>query len=111
MPTRRGFKEDSGIWNALADHYSHVIGGGYDWHRVRRRKTAIFALSQLALASPLPLDFMNVTRALLIVWIIGRFLFVIGYSRHPFLRTFGMSPTLLPPILAMGYAAWQILVG
>ena len=25
--------EDSGIWNALADHYSHEIGGGYDWHR------------------------------------------------------------------------------
>jgi len=74
-------------------------------------QTAIFALSQLALASTLPLDFINVTRALLIVWIIGRFLFVIGYSRHPFLRTFGMSPTLLPPILAMGYAAWQILVG
>eukprot|EP01051_Picozoa_sp_SAG22_P020960 SAG22_NODE_4432_length_1271_cov_1.285836_1_plen_39_part_10 len=33
MPTFRGFKEDSGIWNAQADHYSHEIGGGYDWHR------------------------------------------------------------------------------
>jgi len=30
LPTSRGFDEQSGIYNAQADHYSHFIGPGYD---------------------------------------------------------------------------------
>ena len=29
LPMSRGFDEQSGIYNALADHYSHEIDGGY----------------------------------------------------------------------------------
>ncbi len=32
LPMSRGFQEQSGIYNAMADHYTHVIGPGYDWH-------------------------------------------------------------------------------
>lgn len=28
----RGFDRQSGIYNALADHYTHDAYGGYDWH-------------------------------------------------------------------------------
>jgi arylsulfatase B len=31
-PWKRGFGSTAGIVNAEADHYTHVIGGGYDWH-------------------------------------------------------------------------------
>lgn len=32
LPSHRGFDRQSGIYNAQADHYTHEIGGGYDWH-------------------------------------------------------------------------------
>merc|ERR1712048_584683 len=32
LPSHRGFDFQSGIYNALADHYTHEIDGGYDWH-------------------------------------------------------------------------------
>ena len=32
LPMARGFDEQSGIYNALADHYTHYCGPGYDWH-------------------------------------------------------------------------------
>ena len=32
LPAARGFDESSGIYNAKADHYSHVIDDAYDWH-------------------------------------------------------------------------------
>eukprot|EP00040_Diaphanoeca_grandis_P026898 m.151738 g.151738 ORF g.151738 m.151738 type:complete len:246 (-) comp30776_c0_seq4:167-904(-) len=31
-PWKRGFDVTSGILNAQADHYTHIIDGGYDWH-------------------------------------------------------------------------------
>merc|ERR1712166_46309 len=33
LPMSRGFDEQSGIYNALADRYTHDAYGGYDWHR------------------------------------------------------------------------------
>jgi hypothetical protein len=31
-PWKRGFGSTAGIINAEADHYTHLIGDGYDWH-------------------------------------------------------------------------------
>ena len=32
-PTRRGFDQDEGLFQAAGDHYEHMpMVGGYDWH-------------------------------------------------------------------------------
>ncbi len=72
-------------------------------------QAVIIVLAQLALASVLTPETINATRLLAIVWVLGRLLFTVGYRIHPFHRSFGMSMTLLPPVITFGYAIYQIL--
>jgi arylsulfatase I/J len=32
LPSSRGFDYQSGLYNAMGDHFEHTIDGGYDWH-------------------------------------------------------------------------------
>ena len=64
----------------------------------------LFALAQLALASAMPLDQVFTTRILALIWVVGRVVYVLGYLRHPFYRSYGFNLSILPIILALGYA-------
>jgi uncharacterized MAPEG superfamily protein len=74
-------------------------------------QTVIFALAQLALASVLPPESIDATRALLVVWIAGRLMYVVGYRKHPFYRSYGFNATILPSLFALLYAAFRIVFG
>ncbi|MCB5199938.1 MAPEG family protein [Loktanella sp. TSTF-M6] len=69
-------------------------------------QAVLFAFAQLALASAMPLDQVFATRILALIWLVARIVYVAGYLRHPFYRSYGFNLSILPTILALGYAVW-----
>jgi hypothetical protein len=36
LPTSRGFNYSSGMLSGASDHYTHMVDGAYDWHRMEQ---------------------------------------------------------------------------
>ena len=70
---------------------------------------ALFAAGTLALSVNLPPDQMRIVPAAVVVFVVARFAFWVGYRIAPLYRAFGMAATAYLNVGLLGYAFWQTL--
>ena len=69
----------------------------------------LFLVGTLALSTRLTADQMRVIPAAVIVFVVARILFWIGYRIHPLYRAFGMAATIYLNVGIIGFTLWEIL--
>jgi magnesium-transporting ATPase (P-type) len=69
----------------------------------------IMVLAHVALATLLPPEQLPLIPTLVLLFVIARIFYWIGYSIHPAFRTLGFVATFYPNIGALGYAAFLLL--
>ena len=69
----------------------------------------LFAVALLALAASVPAEQMRIVPAAVIVFVVARTAFWIGYRIHPLYRAFGFASTLYLNAGLLVYALWRCL--
>ena len=74
-------------------------------------QTVLAVGAHLILAAVLSAEDLNLIPLLVLLYLVGRATFAIGYARSPIARAFGMALTGAPLAFAYVLAAWLILTG
>jgi MAPEG family len=70
-------------------------------------QTILAAIAWLGLAVVMPQDQLYLIAGMAILFAVGRASFWIGYLVHPMARTFGMTLTVIPTIIAFAALTWR----
>ncbi|XP_072173800.1 transmembrane protein 79-like [Diadema setosum] len=78
-------------------------------------QTLLHVLAVLGMASCLEVDRLQLVPLLVLLFVVGRTFFFVGYVVKPVLRGFGFSMTFIPSVLGILYSvhnvAWQVYNG
>lgn len=74
-------------------------------------QTVLAVGAQLILATVLDAEELVLIPLLVLLFLVGRAAFAIGYAKSPMARAFGMAVTGAPIGFAIGVAAWLIVIG
>jgi hypothetical protein len=96
--SRRGFYADAIEGTRTPAAHTLEINLRYNQNTIEQTILAAIAWTSLAVA--LPHDELILIPAMAVLFAIGRITFWIGYVLHPMGRTFGMSLTVIPTIIA-----------
>jgi uncharacterized MAPEG superfamily protein len=69
----------------------------------------LMVLAHVALSTLLPPDQLTLIPTLVLLFVIARIVYWIGYTINPVFRTLGFVATFYPNIFALGYAAFLLL--
>jgi len=69
----------------------------------------LFVAATFALSVNLPPDQMRIVPAAVVVFVVARFAFWVGYRIAPLYRAFGMAATAYLNVGLLGYAFWRML--
>jgi hypothetical protein len=106
---RRGFYADAIDGTRAPSARSLEITLRYNQNTIEQ--TILAAVAWLGLAVSLPRDQLNLIAGMAILFAIGRATFFIGYLIHPIARTFGMTLTVVPTIIAFAFLTWRAASG
>lgn len=96
--SRRGFYADAIEGTRTPSARTLEINLRYNQNTIEQAILA--AIAWLGLAVVMPRDQLNLIAGMAILFAIGRVTFWIGYLVHPMARTFGMTLTVIPTIIA-----------
>lgn len=102
--SRRGFYADAIEGTRTPSSHSLEINLRYNQNTLEQ--TVLAAIAWCALSLALPRDELVLIPAMAALFFVGRLTFWIGYALHPMARTFGMTLTAVPTILAYGGLIW-----
>lgn len=105
--SRRGFYADAIEGTRTPASHSLEINLRYNQNTIEQ--TILAAIAWLGLSQALPYDQLALIPAMAALFFIGRVTFWIGYALHPMARTFGMTLTVVPTIIAYGVLIWGSL--
>ena len=105
--SRRGFYADAIEGTRTPSSHSLEINLRYNQNTVEQ--TILAAIAWAGLSQKLPHDDLVFIPAMAALFFAGRVTFWIGYALHPMARTFGMTLTVVPTILAYGCLIWAYL--
>lgn len=105
--SRRGFYADAIEGTRTPSSHSLEINLRYNQNTVEQ--TVLAAIVWCALSQALPHDDLVLIPTMAALFFVGRLTFWIGYALHPMARTFGMTLTAVPTILAYGGLIWAFL--
>jgi hypothetical protein len=102
--SRRGFYADAIDGTRTPSSHSLEINLRYNQNTVEQ--TLLAAIAWGGLSQALPHHDLVLIPAMAALFLVGRLTFWIGYALHPMARTFGMTLTAFPTILAYGGLIW-----
>jgi hypothetical protein len=103
--SRRGFYADAIEGTRTPKSQSLEINLRYNQNTIEQ--TLLAAIAWFGLARMLPHEQLALIPALAVLFAIGRATFWIGYALHPMGRTFGISLTAFPTIIAYSALVWD----
>ena len=104
---RRGFYADAIDGTRTPASRSLELNLRYNQNTVEQ--VVLAAIAWGGLSQALPRDQLVLIPAMAALFAIGRITFWIGYALDPIGRTFGMSLTAVPTLLAYAFLAWTVL--
>lgn len=102
--SRRGFYADAIEGTRTPSARSLEINLRYNQNTIEQ--TILASIAWFGLAVVIPYDQLNLIAGMAILFAIGRATFWIGYLMHPMARTFGMTLTAIPTIIAFAALTW-----
>jgi hypothetical protein len=105
--SRRGFYADAIEGTRTPKSRSLEINLRYNQNTIEQ--TLIAAIAWMGLARMLPHEQLVLIPALAVLFAISRITFWIGYALHPMGRTFGISLTAFPTIIAYAVLIWDFI--
>jgi hypothetical protein len=105
--SRRGFYADAIEGTRTPSSYSLEINLRYNQNTIEQ--TILAAIAWCGLSQVLPHSDLVLIPVMAALFFVGRLTFWIGYALHPMARTFGMTLTAVPTILAYGGLVWAFL--
>lgn len=102
--SRRGFYADAIEGTRTPSSHSLEINLRYNQNTIEQ--IILAAIAWLGLSQMLPHDQLVFIPAMAALFFIGRVTFWVGYALHPMARTFGMTLTVVPTIIAYGGLIW-----
>jgi MAPEG family len=105
--SRRGFYADAIEGTRSPASHSLEINLRYNQNTIEQ--VILASVGWLALSQILPRDELVLIPAMAVLFTVGRLTFWVGYALHPMARTFGMTLTVVPTIVA--YALLILAVG
>jgi hypothetical protein len=105
--SRRGFYADAIEGTRTPSAHSLEINLRYNQNTVEQ--TILAAIAWFGLAVAMPHDQVYLIAGMAILFAAGRATFWIGYLIHPMARTFGMTLTVIPTIIAFAALTWRAI--
>lgn len=105
--SRRGFYADAIEGTRTPSARTLEINLRYNQNTIEQ--TILAAIAWFGLAVAIPHDQLNLIAGMAILFGAGRATFWIGYLMHPMARTFGMTLTVIPTIIAFAVLTWRAL--
>lgn len=105
--SRRGFYADAIEGTRTPSARTLEINLRYNQNTIEQ--TILAAIAWLGLAVVVPQNQLSLIAGMAILFAVGRASFWIGYVVHPMARTFGMTLTVIPTIIAFGALTWRAL--
>lgn len=102
--SRRGFYADAIEGTRTPSARTLEINLRYNQNTIEQ--TILAAVAWLGLAVVMPHDQLILIAGMAILFAAGRATFWIGYLMHPMARTFGMTLTVIPTIIAFAALTW-----
>lgn len=103
--SRGGFYADAIEGTRTPASHSLEVNLRYNQNTVEQ--TILAAIAWLGLSQALPYDQLVLIPVMATLFFVGRATFWIGYALHPMARTFGMTLTVVPTIIAYLVLAWD----
>jgi hypothetical protein len=103
--SRRGFYADAIEGTRSPSARTLEINLRYNQNTIEQ--TILAAVAWFGLAVVLPQDQLNLIAGMAILFAVGRATFWIGYVMHPMARTFGMTLTVVPTVIAFAALTWR----
>jgi hypothetical protein len=103
--SRRGFYADAIDGTRTPANAALEINLRYNQNTIEQAFLAAIAWTGLAIA--LPHDRLVLIPAMACLFVVGRIAFWIGYLIHPTGRTFGMTLTVIPTLVAFAWLLWR----
>lgn len=103
--SRRGFYADAIEGTRAPSARTLEINLRYNQNTIEQAILA--AIAWLSLAVVMPHDQLVLIAGMAILFAVGRVTFWIGYLLHPMARTFGMTLTAIPTIIAFAALTWS----
>lgn len=104
--SRRGFYADAIEGTRTPSARTLEINLRYNQNTIEQ--TILAAIVWLALAVVMPHDQIILIAGMAILFALGRASFWIGYLIHPMARTFGMTLTVVPTVIAFASLTWRV---
>lgn len=103
--SRRGFYADAIEGTRTPSARTLEINLRYNQNTIEQ--TILAAIAWFGLAVAMPRDQLILIAGMAILFAIGRVTFWVGYLIHPMARTFGMTLTVIPTIIAFAALTWR----
>lgn len=103
--SRRGFYEEAIEGTRTPAPWTLEVNLRYNTNTVEQ--VLLAAIAWLGLAASAPVSYLSAIPVMAVLFVLGRVAFWVGYAINPLARTFGMTLSALPTILAYGYLMAQ----